>query len=84
MQYVYLLKDRYSRIYVGYTSDLKRRLKEHTRGKSKYLRNRRPVKLIYYEAYLSRKDARRREASLKNYGSVLKGLKQRLDDSLKL
>jgi putative endonuclease len=84
MYYVYLLKDRFGKIYIGYTNNLKRRLIEHARGKSNYLRMRRPVKLIYYEAYLSFKDAKEREKSLKNYGSVLSGLKSRLKNSLKM
>lgn len=84
MYYVYVVRDRYGRIYIGYTSDLKKRLQRHARGYTSYLVNKRPLKLVYYEAYLSRKDARKRENSLKNYGSVLSGLKQRIKDSLNL
>jgi putative endonuclease len=84
MYYVYLLKDRLGKIYIGYTNNLKRRLIEHARGKSKYLKLRRPVRLVYYEAYLSPQDAKEREKSLKNYGSVLSGLKQRLKNSFEL
>ena len=84
MYYVYFLKDKFGKIYIGRTNNLKRRLIEHARGKSNYLRLRRPVKLIYYEAYLSFKDAEAREKSLKNYGSVLSGLKSRLKNSLKM
>jgi len=83
MYYVYLLKDRFGKIYIGHTNNLKRKLQEHAKGRSKYLRLRRPVKLIYYEAYLSAEDARERERSLKNYGSVLSGLRSRLKNSLK-
>jgi putative endonuclease len=84
MYYVYLLKDCFGKIYIGYTNNLKRRLIEHARGYSKYLKLRRPVKLIYYEAYLSAEDAKEREKSLKNYGSVLSGLKSRLKNSLEI
>jgi len=83
MHYVYLVKDKFEKIYIGYTNDLKRRLKEHTLGKSNYLKLRRPIKLVYYEAYLSEKDAKAREKSLKNYGNVWNGLKRRIQDSLK-
>jgi len=82
MYYIYLLKDRYGKIYIGYTSNLKKRLQRHARGHTSYLKNRRPLKLVYYEAYLSEEDARAREKSLKNYGSVLAGLKQRIKNSL--
>lgn len=84
MYYVYLIKDRYGHFYIGYTSDLKKRLQTHARGHTSYLKERRPIKLIYYEAYLSKKDARIRERSLKNYGSVFSGLKQRTKNSLRL
>ena len=82
MYYVYVVRDRYGKIYIGYTSDLKKRLQRHARGYTSYLVNKRPIKLVYYEAYLSKKDAKARGKSLKNYGSVLSGLKQRLQDSL--
>ncbi len=83
MFYIYLVKDRYGKIYIGYTSNLKERLKRHAKGYTSYLQNKRPIRLIYYEAYLSKEDAMAREKSLKNYGSVLKGLKQRIDRSLR-
>jgi putative endonuclease len=61
MYYVYLLKDKFGKIYIGYTNNLKRRLKDLARGRSKYLKSRRPIKLIYYEAYLSAEDAKKGE-----------------------
>ena len=82
MYYVYMLRDRYGKAYIGYTSNLKKRLQTHSRGYTPYLKKRRPIRLVYYEAYLSAKDARAREKSLKNYGSVFKGLKRRIQDSL--
>ncbi len=83
MYYVYVLlskKDR--KLYIGYTSDLKRGLKEHNDGKASSTKSRRPLKLIHYEAHLSKKDAERRE----KYFKTTKGkatLKQMLRDSLK-
>ena len=75
MHYVYLLKRFKSQsIYVGFTSDLRRRLAEHKR---KY-----PCELIYYEAFRNEKDARNRELKLKNFGSGLGHLKNRLQKSL--
>jgi len=80
MYYVYLLIDRYGNFYIGYTNNLKRRLKEHAKGKSNYLRKRRPIKLIYYEAFLSKVDARKRELTLKKiwkyFGSIEKASKK--------
>ena len=66
MYYVYVLfskKDK--RLYTGYTNDLKRRLTEHKSGKNIATRNRLPVLLIYYEAYIESSDAVRRERYLK-------------------
>ena len=54
--------------YVGYTSDLRKRIKEHNQGKCFSTSYRRPLKLIYYEACLSKEDAQRREKYLKTTG----------------
>jgi len=55
--------------YIGCAQDLKNRTKEHNAGHVEATRNRRPLKLIYYEACLDRSDAFRREKYLKTtYG----------------
>ena len=67
MFYVYLLhsaKD--NGFYIGYSTDLKRRLSEHRRGASFATKSRGPWKLIYYEAYTEREDAEGRERFLKS------------------
>ena len=67
MFYVYLLhsaKD--NGFYIGFSTDLKRRLSEHTRGASLATKSRGPWKLIYYEAYTEREDAEGREKFLKS------------------
>lgn len=66
MYYVYILycqKD--GRIYIGFTSDLKKRVEKHKLGFVKATKHRRPIRLIYYEAYLHEDDARQREKYLK-------------------
>lgn len=66
MHYLYILhsfKD--NNFYTGTTFDLKRRLKEHQSGKGFSTAPRRPLKLIYYEAYLLKEDAEAREKYLK-------------------
>jgi len=66
MYYVYVLLSKVdNKRYIGFTSDLKRRLEEHNNGENKSTKCRRPLKLIYYEACLSQKDATRREKYLK-------------------
>lgn len=75
MFYVYLIKNKKTdKTYIGYTSDLRRRAKEH---KSKN------PDVIYYEAYKSEKDARKRELKLKQRGQAVRRLKERLEESLK-
>lgn len=80
MYYVYVLnidgiKDK--KYYIGYTSDLKRRLVEHAKGGTKTTKNRNP-KLIYYEAFSSEALAKQRELGIKSSGSVYNALMRRL------
>ena len=51
--------------YVGYTSNINQRLKEHIDGKVPSTKEKRPFKLIYIEGCLNRNDATRREQYLK-------------------
>jgi len=75
MFYVYFIRNIATQeIYLGYTNDLKRRLREH--------KNKMP-ELIYYEAYKNEKDARHRELKLKQRGQSIRWLKNRLENSLK-
>lgn len=74
MYYVYLIKNkRTGELYIGYTNDLRRRLKEH-RLKLPHL--------VYYEAYRSEDDARRREYALKHRGQTNRRLKERIRKSI--
>ncbi|MBI2041854.1 MAG: GIY-YIG nuclease family protein [Candidatus Nealsonbacteria bacterium] len=67
MHYVYILKSqRNGKLYNGLTDDLKRRIKEHNSEKSEFTKNNGPWKLIYYEAFISREDARKEELFLKS------------------
>ena len=83
MSYLYIIKSKKTlRIYIGYTSDLKRRLMEHNSDKVFSTKNRGPWALVYYEAYLSNSDAREREKKLKYHGKALGQLKRRMKNSL--
>lgn len=74
MYCVYLIKNRReNKTYIGYTNNLIRCLKEHKDKKPE---------LIYYEAYKSEKDARIREAKLKQRGQTIRRLKEKLKNSL--
>ena len=80
MFYNYILQSEKNKIlYVGYTTDLRRRLKEHNQGLDKSTKTYRPWKLIYYEACLDEDYAKRRENYLKtSQGQRL--LKRRLKE----
>ena len=68
--------------YVGYTTDLKRRIREHNaRGKKFTTRNSGQWIIIYAEAYRSESDAREREGKLKIHGSAMVSLLKRLKKS---
>lgn len=65
--YVYVLlslKD--NRFYVGYTEDLVVRFHEHILGHVSSTKYRLPLKLIHYEAYIDKSDAKAREVFLKS------------------
>ncbi len=82
MNYVYVLfskKDR--RLYIGLTGNLHSRYLQHCRGMVTATKHRRPLQLIYYEAYLNDKEAGRRERYLKG-GNGRAGLKKQLDLTL--
>ncbi len=83
MFYVYILKSKKdNKLYIGYTDNLKRRMEEHNSGGNKSTKFRRPLELIYYEAYKSEDDAKHREDMLKLFGRALGGLKRRIKLSL--
>jgi len=66
MWYVYVLESlKDGKWYTGSTDDLKRRLKEHQKGHVEATRNRRPLKLLYYEACINEKTTIEREKYLK-------------------
>lgn len=66
MHYIYILKSlKDGKHYTGFSSDLKSRLKEHNSGNVQSTKNRKPLKLIYYEAYKEKAQALRREKFLK-------------------
>ena len=66
MCYIYILLLNNKQLYTGLTNDIKRRISEHKKGKVKSTSKRLPAKLIYYEAYLIKGDAERREKYLKS------------------
>ena len=86
MYYVYVLynldKSPSRNFYIGLTNNLSKRIKEHNAGESSWTKKFGPWKLIYYESYLSAKDARKREPRLKHHGKGWHELKLRLIASI--
>jgi len=78
MYYVYLLKCKDKRFYIGYSSELKIRYKQHKDGKVKSTKHRRPLQLIYCELYNNKDAAQERERKLKMFGSAYTALLKRL------
>ena len=83
MYYVYVLVSEDGKRYIGLTRNLRRRLEEHNRGESRATKGRK-WKLVYYEAYLDGRDARRREKRLKQDGRARYALMKRIEGSIDL
>jgi putative endonuclease len=66
MFYVYVLKCENGDLYIGYSDDLTQRFEAHRLGRVKSTKSKRPVRLIYYEAYRDKRDATKRERFLKS------------------
>ncbi|MEK7218523.1 MAG: GIY-YIG nuclease family protein [Patescibacteria group bacterium] len=78
MHHVYLIESEpKSTWYIGYTTDLKRRLREHNTHKNISTAQQERWKLIYCETYCNKMDALGREKFLKS-GSGWRFLKKQL------
>jgi putative endonuclease len=78
MYYVYVLQSEADQgLYIGFSSDLRRRISEHRQGLAFATSFRGPWRLIYYEAYVEQEDALGREQFLKS-GSGRRFLKRQL------
>ncbi|MFA5022595.1 MAG: GIY-YIG nuclease family protein [Patescibacteria group bacterium] len=83
MFYVYVIKSRKdNKLYIGYSSDLKKRLESHNKGGVKSTKSRVNFDLIYYEAYASMSDAKTREKQIKRFSGSYNHLKKRISNSL--
>jgi putative endonuclease len=77
MFFVYFLEsEKNNKIYIGSTDKEPRvRIKEHNEGASKFTRQNRPWKLIYFEKYHCKTDARSRELFYKSgFGRKIKSV----------
>ena len=68
MYYTYVLRSvKDNGLYYGYTKDLTQRFEQHAKGRVESTKDRRPVKLVYYEACCNEDDALKREKYFKSY-----------------
>lgn len=66
MYYVYIMySKKLNKKYIGYTQDLKSRLKQHNLGKVVFTSKGIPWQLIYYESFCNKLDAQEEERFLK-------------------
>ena len=67
--------------YIGSTENLEKRLIEHNAGKTKSIKHKVPFELVYYEAYQTKTQARKREIKLKKNSSEKEKLYKRIFDN---
>lgn len=84
MFFVYLLQHTATQeLYIGYTNNIKRRIKEHNQSGKKFTtRLEGEWTLIYCEVYRTQTDAVEREQKLKHHGSGKHELYKRVKNSL--
>jgi putative endonuclease len=79
MWFVYLIQSQKDNtFYIGYTEDIKRRIKEHSEGKTKSIKHKTPFILKYCEIYCNKSTARKRELELKNNSYKKKEIIERI------
>jgi len=75
MHYFYMVRCSDNSLYSGQTNNLEKRIKEHNskvhRG-AKYLRAKKPVRLVYFEEYPTIQLAMKREFEVKKWSKAKK------------
>lgn len=68
MYYVYIIKSKIDdRLYVGFSTDLQKRIKSHNSGKSIHTAKYKPWFLVFYSAFKNIKTAKQFEEYLKSH-----------------
>ena len=68
MHFVYIVRCTYGSLYTGYARDPRARTLAHNAGHgARYTSGRRPVRLVYSEAFATLSDALKREYELKQW-----------------
>lgn len=83
MYYVYVIvQDVTHNSYVGFSSDLRKRLKQHNAGVGAKRTRKGEWRVAYYEAFVNESEARTREQRLKQDGRAKHQLFKRIEKSL--
>ncbi len=73
MPFVYIVQCADGTLYTGWAMDVLARVRVHNAGRgAKYTQARRPVRLVYSEAWPSRAGAMRREHQIKRWSRIRK------------
>ena len=75
MWHVYLIRTKMGHLYTGVTQDVQRRFKEHQKegGKgAKYLKGKKPLKLVFHKKIGTRSQALKTEAQIKKWPKIKK------------
>ncbi len=68
MPWVYMIKNKGNKIYVGITNSPSKRITNHNRrGGAKFTKNNPSFEIVFLEEYLDLKNARRREVQIKKW-----------------
>ena len=71
--YFYLARCSDNTLYAGYCANIKDREFKHNTGEgAKYTRQRRPIKIVYFEEFSTRSEAMKREVQVKGWSRVKK------------
>jgi len=65
LYFVYALRNHEGQLYIGFTTELERRVRQHQEDKGGWTQRRGPWELVYYETFADRREAMRRERNLK-------------------
>ena len=82
MYYVYVMKNKKRGVYIGYTANIERRIKDNNTNHKGYT-GKGEWECVYYEAYKDEADARKREKVLKDSGHKRRWLKEQIQNCIK-
>jgi len=73
MYYIYILLCQDGSHYTGSTNNIKKRFKDHLKGRgARYTKSHKPIKIVYREKFASKSEALKREAKIKNWPKAKK------------